>query len=81
MPEVKVKSSSRRVKKTIASMLPVKKWLSLDEAMAYTSLSINNFDAIARIEKLTVSGIGSKRYYSVAELDNLFENNKIVSHG
>lgn len=78
MSELKVKS--RRTKKVIPAMLPTKKWLSREEAMAYTSLSINNFDAIVRIEKLTVSAIGSKRYYSVAQLDNLFENNKIVNH-
>lgn len=78
MNDLKVKP--RRTKKVIPAMLPTKKWLSREEAMAYTSLSINNFDEIVRKNKLTVSGLGSKRYYSVAQLDNLFETNKIVSH-
>lgn len=84
MPLFKLKfqtmqATKRRTKKTIPAMLPEKKWLSRDEAMAFTSLSINNFDEVVRKNKLTVSAIGSKRYYRVSQLNELFENNIIVN--
>jgi len=76
MPTIEKK---RRTKKSIPAMLPTKSWLSRDEAMAFTSLSINNFDEVVRKNNLTVSAIGAKRYYKVSQLNELFENNIIIN--
>lgn len=80
MPEVKVKSSSRRVKKTIPAMLPTKVWLTASEACSYLNLSINKFNEVVREHKLKVSAIGSTRYYMVSQLNGILESNIIINH-
>lgn len=65
-----------RSKKQVPQMLPVKKWLSKTEALAYLDLSVNVFQELVAAHGLTVSSLtpkGSKTYYKVSELDSLFD--------
>lgn len=59
--------------------MPVKKWLSVDEACAYMNMSKNHLNALAKKEGFNLSVIGSKRYFKVSELDNLLEQNQILT--
>ncbi len=76
----------RRIKKRVAEMYPVKKWLSLDEACAFMDMSANPFQDMVRDYGLTVSTLppfgGSKRsnkkYYLVSELENIINENILI---
>ena len=68
-----------RAKETIPAMLPQKKWLSKNEAMAYLDMSVNEFQKIIIGRNLSIASLtrGKKLWFKVAELDRLFENNLI----
>ena len=61
------------VKPRRPEMMPVKKWLSLQESLAYMDMSRDFF--LKSTAKLTKSKIGGVWYYKVEELDRLFEDN------
>ena len=68
-----------RYKKPIAAMLPVKKWLDLSEATAYTNTSIKTFNQdIAPL--ISVALLGKKKMFKVADIDALIEKNLITDH-
>lgn len=69
--------NTKRSKKRIPDMLPEKKWLSLDEACAYMDMGKTLFASFAIEKMLSISSIGKKKYYRVAELDKAIENNII----
>lgn len=62
-------------KKRIPEMMPIKKWLSTDEACAYMNLSHSKFITLSLTQHLTVTTIGITKYFKVSELDQIFENN------
>ena len=65
-------------KKEIAGMMPIKRWLTSQEACSYVGVSVNTL----KDQNLTVSAIGSRKYYRVSELDGLIEKNIIINqHG
>jgi len=66
-------------KKKYPEMLPVKKWLSLPEAMAFLDMCKNTFLDTAIKNNLTVSAIGQKKYYRVDQLEKLIEGNIIIN--
>ena len=70
--------NQRRIKTRIKEMMPVKKRLSLNEACSYMDMSVNHFQNLAKENGLTLSVLGAKKYYMVAELENLFEENIII---
>lgn len=59
-------------------MYPVKKWLTHSEACSFLDMSVNHFNGLAFQKGLTVSIIGTKKYYRVDELNNLIEENIII---
>ena len=65
-------------KKRIPEMIPVKKWLSLDEACSYMNIGHTKFNEISIKHRLTTSALGPTRYYKVVELDQIFEDSIIV---
>jgi len=67
-----------RKKKRIPEMMPIKKWLTLLEALSFMDMSINRFQELAIREGLTISMIGKKKYYKVIELEQLIESNIVV---
>lgn len=67
-----------RKKKVIKEMMPVKKWLSHAEAIAYVDMSSTSFLSVT-LGKLTVSTPGKTKYYRVAQLDKLFEDAIIIN--
>ena len=67
-----------RTKKKIPGILPVKKWLSKQEACAYMDMSINTFQAIAIQNRLSIAVIGSKKYYRLSEMEKLIEENILI---
>lgn len=69
---------TRRVKKRVAEMYPVKKWLTLAEACSFLDMSVNHFNSLALQNGLTVSIIGNKKYYKVNELEGLIEDNILI---
>ncbi len=62
--------------KKYPGLLPTKKWLTLQEAAAYLDMSDRHFKTL---HGLTVSIIGNKRYYRVAELEQLIEKNILIT--
>jgi hypothetical protein len=56
----------------------VKKWLSLPEAMAFMDMGQTSFLKLATDSRLTVSVIGSKKYFKVAELEKVIEDHIII---
>jgi hypothetical protein len=73
-------TKKRRTKKVIPAMLPVKRWLTSSESCAYLNMSLNKFTEVATKNKLTVSAIGSTKYYMVSQLDYLLESNIIIQN-
>lgn len=69
---------SSRAKKKIAEMMPVKKWLSLPETCCYMDMSAGHFEKLAMEKGLTLSMLNKKKYYKVAELDALIEDNILI---
>lgn len=64
-------------KKVITGVLPVKKWLDLQEAMAYTNTSVNTFlKDVAPF--VTIAALGKKKVYKVAQIDALIESNILI---
>ena len=59
-------------------MLPIKKWLSLPESCAYMDMSQNHFLKLAIEQSLTISTIGSKKYFKTEQLDHLIEQNILI---
>lgn len=76
MSEVK----KRRTKKVIPEFYPQKKWLTASESCAYLNMSLNKFTDVVAKNKLTVSAIGSTKYYMVSQLDYLIESNIIIQN-
>lgn len=76
--ETLTKIRKSRGKKVIPQMMPIKKWLSLSEACSYMDLSINIFQDLASKNRLTISVIGAKKYFKVAELESLIEENVLI---
>lgn len=65
-------------KKVMSEMMPVKKWLDLQEAMAYTNTSVNTFlKDVAPF--VTIAAIGKKKVYRLAQIDGLIENNILIT--
>jgi hypothetical protein len=60
-------------KKKIPEMLPVRKWLTTSEVCAY----LNCGETFLRKLLIRPSVLEGKNYYSVAEIDTLFEANRI----
>lgn len=60
-------------KPKIPEMFPVKKYLTLQESMAYMNMSRDTF--LKHTAGLTKSKIGDIWYYKVSELDRLIEDN------
>ncbi|MDN3658933.1 hypothetical protein QWZ08_25035 [Ferruginibacter paludis] len=69
-----------RIKKVIAEMYPVKTWLSIDEACSFMNMGSSTFLAMALDNNLTVSMLGSKKYYKVKELNAVLEDHIIIRH-
>lgn len=67
-----------RTKKAIPAMIPVKKWLSLNEAAAYLDMSTDHFNDLSIIKGLTISAVGRKKYYKVSELEKMIEESVII---
>lgn len=67
-----------RTKKPIASMMPVKQWLGKAEACAYLDMSINIFNDVSKVARLTTSVIGKKTYYKVSEINELLTLNIVI---
>jgi hypothetical protein len=66
-----MQTHTRRTKKVIPALMPVKKALSLPEACAYMDMSINVFMALG----LPMSVVGAKKYFRVADMDALINDN------
>lgn len=64
---------SRR-KTTIPAMMPIKEWLTKDEAMAYLNLNEKDFNELVLTNGLSQSSLtgGRKVWYKVSELKSLF---------
>ena len=56
-------------------MMPIKKWLSTDEACAYMNQCRNKFITLSIAHRLTVTTVGITKYFKVSELDAIFEQN------
>lgn len=67
-----------RKKKVMPAMMPIKQWLSLNEAVAYMDISLNKLQDLISKNGLTVSTINAKKYYRVSELLGLIEENIII---
>lgn len=63
-------------KSRIPALYPKRKWLSLEESMAWLNMSKNSF--LKATIGLTFSQIGAKKFYRVEELDALIERNVVV---
>ena len=75
---METKTRKPKVKQTMPGMLPVKKWLTIQEACSYMDMSINHLSKILDENSFTISVIGKKKYYKVTELDKLIEANIII---
>ena len=62
-------------KKEIAAMMPVKKWLTGEEACSFLNIGLTTL----KDQDLTISAIGSKKYYKVAELERIIEKNIFIN--
>lgn len=71
-------SAKTRSKKAIMGMLPVKKWLDIQEATAYTNLCRNSFLKFVA-PYVTVSMLGPKPVYKVEQIDSLIEENILIT--
>ena len=76
--ETKIKNPKSRAKHTMSAMLPVKKWLTIQEACSYMDMSINHLSDLIAENNFTVSVIGKKRYYLISELQKFIESNIII---
>lgn len=65
-------------KKTIAEMMPVKKWLSTSEACSYLDISVNTLVEIATNQNITISMIGKTKRYKLSDIDKFLNTNIIV---
>lgn len=63
---------TKRIKRQIPEMLPVKEMLSAREAQAYLDMGVTNFSKVVKDGNVTVTKIGGKLYYKVADLKTLF---------
>ena len=61
-----------KYQKRTKQVMEIKQWYSVSEAMAFLDMSPNTFKKIVDENNLSVSFIGSKRYYKVNELRDLF---------
>ena len=66
------------MKKNIIGMLPVKKWLTIEEAMAYTACGRDKFAEVFA-NKVSVSVIGRTKVYKVADIDKVIEGNILIA--
>lgn len=66
-------------KQKVPAMLPVKEWLSLEEAMSYVDMSKNTFLDTAIKNHLTVTTLGKKRYFKVSQINEMLERNTILN--
>ena len=71
-------SLKTRSKKAIPGMLPVKKWLDIQEATAYTNLCRNSFLKFVA-PHVTVAMLGPKTVYKVSQIDGLIEKNILIT--
>jgi hypothetical protein len=76
--ETKVKTRQSRAKHTMSAMLPVKQWLTIQEACSYMDMSINHLSDLMAQNNFTISVINKRRYYKISELKNLIESNIII---
>ena len=61
-------------------MYPIKRKLTLQEAMEYTGVKRSTF--LRHIaSKISVYGIGSIRLYNVSDIDKLLEENILIDRG
>ena len=64
-------------KKVIPGMLPVKKWLDIQEASAYTNLCRDTFLKYVA-PHVTISMLGPKEVYKVSQIDSYIESNILI---
>ena len=65
------------MKKSIQGMYPIKKWLDLKEALAYTCLSEKEFQ-IEIAPNVSIAAIGKRILYKVAQIDTVMESNTSI---
>ena len=69
--------NNRKHNKTIPAMLPVKKWLTQNEAAAYMSVGATKLKNLIIEYDLTISRVGRTAYFKVNELDAIFKKSTI----
>jgi len=74
------KTKTRRVKKEIPSMMPVKEWLSAKEACAYLDVSVNTFREIVESHKIGITMVGKSNRYKLSDIKKFLNSNVIVSY-
>lgn len=62
-----------RSKKRIPEVIKIKEWYSSSEAMSFLDVSPNTFKRIIGNGDVSISAIGTKKYYKVSELKSLFK--------
>ena len=67
-----------KTKRIIKEMYPVKKRFSLEESACYMDVSTDTFETIALNNGFTICPIGRKKYYLIAEIEEVFEKYTIV---
>ena len=65
-------------KKIMPEMLPVKKWLDMQEALCYTNLCRDTFLKFVA-PHVTTSMLGPKVVYRLAQIDGLIESNILIN--
>jgi hypothetical protein len=63
----------RRTKKIIDAMMPVRKWLTVNEGASFMGMHENTLREVINDNELTLSIIGKKQYVKVSELEGLIE--------
>jgi hypothetical protein len=76
--ETKVKTQKSRAKHTMSAMLPVKQWLTIQEACSYMDMSVNLLSDLISENNFTISVIRRRRYYKLSELQKFIESNIII---
>lgn len=76
--ETKVKTRKSRAKHTMSAMLPVKQWLTIQEACSYMDMSINHLSDLIAQNNFTISIINKRRYYKLSELQKFIESNIVI---
>ena len=67
-----------RNKKRNTGMMPPKVWFSLVEASEWMDLSTDTFERIALANGLTICKIERKKFYKIAEINEVFEKFTII---